>query len=273
MSLRLRRLGRRAVVIAAFVLVPASLAGAKGHPSSGGSGLGSGSRLVDNSGHHYHGGSEHMGDRILGRGLHGHDVCVLQNFLTLAGYRTPVTGNFGSLTEQHVRAFQRAHRMRVTGIVTWAVSQRLRAVVSARVGAGRVPRAHISHGLAVAPPGAPRVIQKLIAAANRIAFRPYVYGGGHGSFNSRGYDCSGSVSYALHGGGLLSSPLDSSSFESYGRAGHGRWITIWTNSGHAYMYVAGLRFDTSAQGQTGGSRWSGAGRSNAGFIPRHPAGW
>jgi cell wall-associated NlpC family hydrolase len=144
--------------------------------------------------------------------------------------------------------------------------------VAAKLKSERPGKGTISHGLAVPPANAPAVIRKVIAAANKIAFKPYVYGGGHGSWNSSGYDCSGSVSYALHGGGLLSSPEDSSEFESYGSAGRGRWITIWTNPGHAYMYVAGLRFDTSAQSQTGGSRWTTAGRSSSGFIARHPRG-
>jgi hypothetical protein len=138
----------------------------------------------------------------------------------------------------------------------------------------RVERAHLdANGLAVAPPDAPAVIQAVIAAANKIAFKPYIYGGGHGTWNDSGYDCSGSVSYALHGGGLLSVTMDSTEFESYGSAGRGRWITIWANGGHAYMYIAGLRFDTSARSDTGGSRWTTAGRSGDGFVVRHPAGW
>lgn len=268
----LRRLGRCAVVISAVLCVPAG-AGAKGGPSTGGAGLGGSRALVDPSGHHYPGDAEHMGDRILGPGMHGHDVRVLQDFLTLAGYRTPITGSFGSLTERNVLAFQRAHRLRATGIVTWAVSKALRSIVIGRASVAPVARAHIVHGLAVAPPGAPLVVQEVIAAANRIAFKPYWYGGGHGSFKSGGYDCSGSVSFALHGGGLLRWPEDSSGFESYGRRGSGRWITIWTNPGHAYMYVAGVRFDTSAQGGTGGSRWTAQPRSSAGFVARHPSGW
>ena len=132
--------------------------------------------------------------------------------------------------------------------------------------------ATISNGLAVAPADAPASVKEIIAAGNKIAFKPYIYGGGHGSWNDSGYDCSGSVSYALHGAGLLSSPEDSTELESYGAAGRGRWVSIWANSGHTYMYVAGLRFDTSAQGGTGGSRWTRAGRSNDGFVVRHPRG-
>jgi cell wall-associated NlpC family hydrolase len=213
-----------------------------------------------------------MGDRILQRGMQGHDVRVLQDYLGILGYHSPITGYFGSRTKLNLEAFQRAHHLTANGILIYSVSQKLRSAVAAKLKSERPGKGTISHGLAVPPANAPAVIRKVIAAANKIAFKPYVYGGGHGNWNSYGYDCSGSVSYALHGGGLLSSPEDSSQFESYGSAGRGRWITIWTNPGHAYMYVAGLRFDTSAQSQTGGSRWTSAGRSSSGFIARHPRG-
>ena len=133
-------------------------------------------------------------------------------------------------------------------------------------------------GLAIPAPGAPQAIVNLINAANRIAFDPYVYGGGHGSFNARGYDCSGSVSYVLHAAGLLATPLDSEQFLKYGLAGKGNWLTIYTNGPtHAYIEIAGLWFDTAAQTAVNGNdRWSttrigepGYGR----FVPRHPAGW
>ena len=112
---------------------------------------------------------------------------------------------------------------------------------------------------------------RVIAAGDEIATRPYVWGGGHGSFQSAGYDCSGSVSYALHGGGLLSSPEDSTGLESYGEAGPGRYITIYANSEHAFMVVDGKRFDTVAL-QESGSRWADSMTSTAGFVARHPAG-
>src|SRR6478672_1309349 len=104
----------------------------------------------------------------------------------------------------------------------------------------------LSNGLAIAPTDAPPEVKAIIEAGNAIATKPYIYGGGHNAtFSGRGYDCSGSVSYALHGGGLLTSPLDSSSFMKWGDKGEGSWITIYTNPGHAFMVVAGLRFDTS----------------------------
>ena len=112
---------------------------------------------------------------------------------------------------------------------------------------------------------------RVIAAANRIAGSPYKYGGGHGSFNDSGYDCSGSVSYALHGGGLLNAPRASGGFTSYGAPGPGRRITIYASSGHMYMVVDGRRFDTSARSQTG-NRWTSEQRSTAGYAVRHPVG-
>jgi hypothetical protein len=111
----------------------------------------------------------------------------------------------------------------------------------------------------------------VIRAANEIARYPYKYGGGHGSFRDSGYDCSGSVSYALHGAGLLRSPLDSTAFMRYGVAGRGRYITIYANPGHVYMVVNGRRYDTSARFETG-SRWTNTMRSSNGFVARHPPG-
>ena len=135
--------------------------------------------------------------------------------------------------------------------------------------------AEIVNGLAAAPENAPAVVQHIIWAANRIIGRPYVYGGGHQSFVSHGYDCSGTVSFALHGGSLLSSPLDSGQFMSWGRAGQGRWMTILTNPGHAYLDIAGLRLDTSAADDPNnqqGPRWRPLRPANSGYMIRHPVG-
>jgi hypothetical protein len=135
-------------------------------------------------------------------------------------------------------------------------------------------------GTATAPAGAPAAVRAVVAAANQIIDKPYQYGGGHGSFSSPGYDCSGSVSYALHGGGLLASPEDSTDLESYGVPGPGQWITIYANAGHAFMVVAGRGFDTANYSGPNipagsGPRW----RSNpmadtygGGFVARHPPG-
>ena len=126
-------------------------------------------------------------------------------------------------------------------------------------------------GTAIAPASAPVRVKRVIAAANRIAKKPYLWGGGHGSWVSSGYDCSGSTSYALHGGGLLDAPM-ASGFYALGNAGKGKWITTFANSGHVYMEIAGLRYDTSALKQEG-SRWSAKARTyGSGFVARHPVG-
>jgi cell wall-associated NlpC family hydrolase len=127
-------------------------------------------------------------------------------------------------------------------------------------------------GSAVAPVDAPNVVAAVIQAGNAIARTPYKWGGGHGAWADSGYDCSGSVSFALAGAGLLSSPLDSTGFERWGAAGPGRWITVYANAGHAFMVVAGLRFDTSGRSGPRGTRWQPAMRSTAGFVARHPPG-
>jgi cell wall-associated NlpC family hydrolase len=146
-----------------------------------------------------------------------------------------------------------------------------------RGGADVVDRATVAAGgLATVPLGAPSRVAAIITAGNQVATKPYVYGGGHGrfageTFTDSAYDCSGSVSYALAGAGLLASPMDSSTLARWGRPGPGRWVSIYANAGHAFMTVAGLRFDTSGR-QEGGSRWQTASRSVAGFTIRHPPG-
>ncbi|HEX4187822.1 MAG TPA: hypothetical protein VHY83_08005 [Solirubrobacteraceae bacterium] len=130
-------------------------------------------------------------------------------------------------------------------------------------------------GLAAAPMGAPAAIQQIIWSGNQIIGLPYIYGGGHQSFVSRGYDCSGTVSFALHGAALLTMPEDSSEFMAWGSHGVGRWVTIFSNAGHAYMTVAGLRLDTSAADDPSnqqGPRWRPLRPANAGFSVRHPLG-
>lgn len=128
------------------------------------------------------------------------------------------------------------------------------------------------NGVAIPPASAPAEVKRVIAAGNRIARKPYKWGGGHARLHDSGYDCSGSISYALRKAGLLSYSLASGPFMTWGKRGRGKWITIRTNPGHAYMVVAGLRFDTSAR-KAGGSRWTAAKRSARGFVARHPAGF
>jgi hypothetical protein len=131
-------------------------------------------------------------------------------------------------------------------------------------------------GLATIPPSAPANVAYIINAANQVARKPYVYGGGHGrlageTFVDNAYDCSGSVSFALAAADLVDRPMDSTALGHYGRAGRGRWVTIYANAGHAFMTVAGLRFDTSGRAE-GGSRWQANARTVSGFTARHPPG-
>jgi len=142
-----------------------------------------------------------------------------------------------------------------------------RAIDAAALGSG---------GLASVPPAAPARVAAIISAANSVARKPYIYGGGHGrladeTFVDSAYDCSGSVSFALAAAGLVDRPMDSSALARFGKAGPGRWVTIYANAGHAFMTVAGLRFDTSGR-EAGGSRWQADSRTVAGFTVRHPAG-
>jgi hypothetical protein len=127
---------------------------------------------------------------------------------------------------------------------------------------------------AVAPAGAPTVVKEVIAAANRIRSTPYVWGGGHARWWDRGYDCSGSVSYALHGGGLLEAPMVSGSFMTWGQPGPGTWITIYANRKHVYAVIAGLRWDTGGDvAGTTGPRWHAEPPYPKGFVVRHPVGY
>jgi len=127
-------------------------------------------------------------------------------------------------------------------------------------------------GLAAAPPAAPDAVDAVIRAGNRVAHAPYVYGGGHGRFIDTAYDCSGSISFALASAHLVDTTMGSSSLARWGRPGRGKWITIYANAGHAFMVVAGLRFDTSGRAEPRGSRWQPVLRSVSGFTVRHPAG-
>jgi peptidoglycan hydrolase-like protein with peptidoglycan-binding domain len=230
------------------------------------------------------GGSEHLGERALKLGMKGHDVRVLQSYLTLAGFSTDVDGDFGPTTETNVVNFEQANGLTADGVVTYAQSQVLRQVVAKSItSSGPVSKATLnSDGTVTAPAGAPQAVQEVIAAANSIIDTPYIYGGGHGKWNDSGYDCSGAVSFALHGGNLLSAPEDSTGLESYGSAGPGQWITIYADASHTFVVVAGLAFDTAHYGPTTpggtGPRWLTAANATANlsdggdYIVRHPSG-
>jgi hypothetical protein len=135
------------------------------------------------------------------------------------------------------------------------------------------PTATLLGGVALAPPGAPPAIEAVIAAANQISHTPYIWGGGHGSWDSPGYDCSGAVSFALHGGGFLAAPLASGQLESWGAPGPGRWLTVYANATHAYAVIAGLRWDTVGDARGSGPRWHLSGAYPEGFVARHPPGY
>jgi hypothetical protein len=131
----------------------------------------------------------------------------------------------------------------------------------------------LSDGELIPPASAPPKVKAVIAAADKIRTKPYIWGGGHAHWWDRGYDCSGSVSFALHGGEFLSSPLPSGPMESWGYAGTGRWITVYANAGHAYAVIAGFRWDTAGDASGTGPRWHPEMLSNVGFVARHPAGY
>ena len=219
--------------------------------------------------------TQHLGDRGLRLGAHGHDVRVLQDLLGRTGYPTAVDGRFGGGTRSAVRSFQRAAGLRASGAVGPATVAALRAGISrppSAVDSASTESATIdASGLALAPSSAPAPVAAAVAAGNEIAKLPYRWGGGHRTFQDTGYDCSGSVSYALHGAGLLDAPLDSTGLESWGSPGPGRWITVYANAGHVFVLMAGVRFDTSGQARAG-TRWQPAPRSVAGYTVRHPAG-
>jgi len=139
-----------------------------------------------------------------------------------------------------------------------------------------MPTGRIIDGKAYPPADAPPEVQQAIWAGNEIVGKPYKYGGGHARVVDSGYDCSGTVSYALLGGDLLDSPLDSGSFMKWGERGEGAWITVYTNPGHAFAVIAGMRLDTSAAGDPSGNkgpRWRPVLRNTKGFVARHPDGF
>ncbi|MFA9270142.1 MAG: peptidoglycan-binding protein [Baekduiaceae bacterium] len=202
-------------------------------------------------------GSRGSSGRVQSRGS---SVRLLQRKLGIAA-----DGVFGPGTYRAVKAFQRRNGLTADGVVgpaTWralGVRGRHPVLKRGRTGGGRRGG------------GLPIRVQRAINAANRIHHKPYRYGGGHASFKDSAYDCSGSISYVLHGAGVLNSTLDSTGFMSWGSAGKGRWITIYAKPSHAFMVINGRRYDTSDR-EHDGSRWDDKMRSTAGYTVRHPTG-
>jgi peptidoglycan hydrolase-like protein with peptidoglycan-binding domain len=229
-----------------------------------------------------------FGDKVLRKGSSGRDVRVLQRWLTLVGFETAIDGRFGRRTAVAVRRYERTSELRVDGRVSRTDARVLRRAAYAARGAAGVNGTQASSaapgpgpateqatlnadGTATAPASAPEPVKAAVAAANALVTKPYRYGGGHGSFEDSGYDCSGAVSYALHGAGVLDAPLDSSGLMSFGESGAGGWITVYAHGSHAYVMIAGLRFDTSGSGDKG-PRWRTQKRSASGYTARHPDG-
>ena len=236
--------------------------------------------------------------RTIASGSQGNDVKHLQRYLTKAGFRTSIDGQFGRRTAKAQRRFERSRRRRIDGRASRGEQRLVQRVARQRAAERRAASAQAAQDgggasaeqqanpsgrsvigpdgrTAIAPDAAPQRVKDAIAAANEITRKPYRYGGGHGRWRDSGYDCSGAVSYALHGGDLLDRPLDSSGLARWGARGKGRWITVYANSGHAYVVIAGLRFDTSRAGSSNtesGPRWRDKRRSSSGYTARHPAG-
>jgi hypothetical protein len=225
-----------------------------------------------------------FGDRPLHQGDRGRDVRVLQDFLTRVGLQTDVDGQFGPITARRVRSWERRSQVRrVNGWVSRGDARKLRRQVEAGVTVHQPTAPEPApvageqavlgdDGRAVAPASAPQEVKDAIAAANRIVGKPYRYGGGHARWEDTGYDCSGAMSYALHGAGLLDSAMPSGGFMRWGEAGKGQWISVYAHGGHGFLVIAGLRFDTGYDNAGSGPRWSEKMRPTDGYAVRHPAG-
>jgi hypothetical protein len=218
--------------------------------------------------------SARFGTRRLHVGMEGRDVRGLQYHLGRIGYGTSVDGAFGPLTQAALERWEGAKDRRIDGVATRPDQHALKGT-RRRGGGGSTPLVHAwisRRGFAHISPSAPRKVRRLIRAGNVIAKAPYKYGGGHGTWNDSGYDCSGSVSYVLHHAGLLDGlARPSSGFMNWRFAGRGKWVTVYANSGHMFLTVAGIRFDTTDR-ERDGTRWHRDMRSTAGYAVRHPGG-
>jgi peptidoglycan hydrolase-like protein with peptidoglycan-binding domain len=233
-----------------------------------------------------------LGDRVLNLGKRGSDVRELQGYLDTAGYKLLVTGTYDRATRIRVREFEVDHGLGANGVLTSREARVVRRVATAPPGYGGmaynpgpppgpapadlpiVPgdRARLlPDGRAAAPANAPAEVKAVIAAGNEIAKLPYKWGGGHAAWRDTGYDCSGSVTYAFRTT-FRRGAVPTFGYSNWGLPGQGTWITTYANSGHVFMVVAGLRFDTSGLRQTG-SRWTNQTRSYGSFVARHPPGF
>jgi peptidoglycan hydrolase-like protein with peptidoglycan-binding domain len=211
---------------------------------------------------------------------HGRDVKLLQTYLTKTGFDATPDGHYGRQTAAAERRFESAQQRNPDGRATRSdqlLVQRLARTPKPAPAQATAPTENATLAAdgrtAIAPQDAPQQVKDVIAAANAITDKPYRYGGGHGRWEDSGYDCSGAVSYALHGADLIDTQMDSTGLESWGVNGAGQWITVYANSGHAYAVIAGLRFDTSggAHGESG-PRWRTTARPTSGYVARHPDG-
>jgi cell wall-associated NlpC family hydrolase len=218
--------------------------------------------------------SARFGTRRLHIGMQGRDVRGLQWHLGRVGQGTSIDGAFGPLTQTAVKSWEGARGRRVDGVMTRDDQRALRG--TRRTGSSSptpLVKAWISRrGFAHISPDAPNKVKRLIRAGNEIAKAPYKYGGGHGTWNDSGYDCSGSVSYVLHHAGLLDGlARPSGGFMDWRFAGRGKWVTVYAHSGHMFLTVAGIRFDTTDR-ERDGTRWHRDMRSTSGYAIRHPGG-
>ncbi|HTX13161.1 MAG TPA: peptidoglycan-binding domain-containing protein [Solirubrobacteraceae bacterium] len=224
-----------------------------------------------------------LGRRILRPGLQGNDVTVLQGYLTIAGYPTSVDGDFGPDTGNSVAAFKQAHDITpANDVAGLSFDKVLKAAISAEESDVPTGTTRINaDGTATAPAGAPAIVQTMVSAANSILDSSYCVGGGHGTWNSSCYDCSGSVSFVLHAAGLLSQSEDSTGLESFGVSGPGKWVSIYSDPSHAFIVIGGRAFDTADYGGPNipagtGPRWRSNPLGNLAdggdYVVRHPAG-
>jgi peptidoglycan hydrolase-like protein with peptidoglycan-binding domain len=235
-----------------------------------------------------------LGDRALQLGDRGGDVRALQGYLDAAGYTLLQTGRFDRRTRGRVQSFQNDFGQAPTGVVTARVARMIQRTATAPPGyggtvfdprpklpAGPVPtglkivpgsRAKLlADGTAAAPANAPTEVKRIIASGNEIARLPYKWGGGHETWRDTGYDCSGSVTYAMRTSFRRGS-APTFGYSTWQLPGEGRWITVYASSWHVFMVVAGMRYDSSGL-RVAGSRWTTQDRSLSGFSARHPAGF